>query len=99
LTPTVGAYEISPGLVFTVTREGDKLTGQSTGEKRLHELLPQNETTFFIKGDPDLDIFVKDEKGQVTNVIFRSMDGREIKRRRSNDSNGAGQFLPWFLVL
>jgi len=45
----VGAYEISPGLVFTVTREGDKLTGQSTGEKRLHELLPQNETTFFIK--------------------------------------------------
>ena len=24
-------------------------------------------------------VFVKDEKGQVTHVIFRSMDGREIK--------------------
>jgi len=78
----VGAYEISPGLVFTVTREGDKLMGQSTGEKKLHELLAQNETTFFIKGDPDLDIFVKDEKGQVTHMIFRSMDGREIKAKK-----------------
>ena len=78
----VGAYEISPGLVFTVTREGDKLMGQSTGEKKLHELLPQNETTFFIKGDPDLDIFVKDEKGQVTHMIFRSMDGRELKAKK-----------------
>src|SRR5205823_2981333 len=66
----VGEYETAPGLVFTVTRQGDKLMGQSTGEKRLHELLPQNETTFFIKGDPDLNIFVKDEKGQVTHVIF-----------------------------
>src|SRR3989442_2178899 len=78
----VGAYEISPGLVFTVTRAGDKLMGQSTGEKKLHELQPQNETTFFIKGDPDLNIFVKDEKGQVTHVIFRSMDGREIKAKK-----------------
>ena len=78
----VGAYEISPGLVFTVTREGDKLMGQSTGEKKLHELLAQNETNFFIKGDPDLDIIVKDEKGQVTHVIFRSMDGREITAKK-----------------
>ena len=78
----VGAYEISPGLVFTVLREGDKLMGQSTGEKKLHELLAQNETTFFIKGDPDLDVFVKDEKGQVTHVIFRSMDGREITAKK-----------------
>ena len=78
----VGAYEISPGLVFTVTRDGDKLMGQWTSSKKLHELQPQNETTFFIKGDPDLDIFVKDEKGQVTHVIFRSMDGREIKAKK-----------------
>ena len=78
----VGAYEISPGLVFTVTRDGDKLMGQWTSSKKLHELQPQNETTFFIKGDPDLDIFVKDEKGQVTHMIFRSMDGREIKAKK-----------------
>ena len=78
----VGAYEISPGLVFTVTREGDKLMGQSTGEKKLHELLPQNETTFFIKGDPDLNIFVKDEKGQVTHIVFRSLDGQELKAKK-----------------
>ena len=78
----IGEYEISSGLVFTVTREGDRLMGQSTGEKKLHELQPQNETTFFIKGDPDLNIFVKDEKGQVTHIIFRSQDGREIKAKK-----------------
>ncbi|SRR5216683_5508297 len=78
----VGEYEMSPGLVFTVTSDGDKLMGQWTSSKKLHELLPQNETTFFIKGDPDLDIFVRDEKGQVTHVIFRSMDGREIKAKK-----------------
>jgi ketosteroid isomerase-like protein len=77
-----GEYEIAPGLVFTVTRDGDKLMGQSTGEKKLHELQPQNETTFFIKGDPDLNIFVKDEKGQVTHMIFRSLDGQEIKAKK-----------------
>ena len=66
----------------TLTREGEKLMAQSTGEKKLHELQPQNETTFFIKGDPDLNIFVKDEKGQVTHMIFRSLDGREIKAKK-----------------
>jgi hypothetical protein len=78
----VGEYEIAPGFVFNVTRQGDKLVGQTTGEKKLHELLPQNETTFYIKGDPDLNIFVKDERGQVTHIIFRSLDGREIKAKK-----------------
>ena len=78
----VGDYETAPGLVFTVTRQGDRLMGQSTGEKKLHELLPQNETTFFMKGDPDLNIFVKDERGQVTHMVFRSMDGQEIKAKK-----------------
>ena len=79
----VGEYEIAPGFVFNVTRQGDKLVGQTTGEKKLHELLPQNETTFYIKGDPDLNIFVKDERGQVTHIIFRSQDGREIKAKKT----------------
>lgn len=78
----VGEYEISLGLVFTVKRDGDKLMGQSTGEKKWHELMPQNETTFFIKGDTDLNIFVKDEKGQVTHIIFRSLNGQETKARK-----------------
>jgi hypothetical protein len=78
----VGEYEIAPGFVFNVTRQGDKLMGQTTRDKKLHELLPQNETTFFIKGDPDLNTFVKDERGQVTHIIFRSLDGQEIKAKK-----------------
>jgi len=78
----VGEYEMSPGLVFTVTRDGDKLMGQWTGSKKLHELLAQNETTFFIKGDTDLNIFVKDEKGQITHILIRSLNGQEIKAKK-----------------
>ena len=78
----VGEYEIAPGLVFTVTRDGGKLMGQSTGEKKKTELLPQNETTFFSKGDTDLTIFVRDEKGQVTYLIIRSQDGQDLKVKK-----------------
>ena len=78
----VGAYEISPGLVFTVTREGDKLMYQETGLKTKMELLPENETTFFMKGLTGQNIFVRDAKGQVTHLIFRHPDGQEIKAKK-----------------
>jgi len=44
-----GQYEWAPTLVSTITREGDKLREQFTGDE--NELLPENETTFFVKGE------------------------------------------------
>ncbi len=78
----VGDYEIAAGFVFSVNRKGDKLMGQTTGETKWHELLPQNETTFFMKGATEANIFVRDEKGQVTHIVFREQDGREIKAKK-----------------
>ena len=78
----VGEYEIAPGVVLTITREGDKLMAQQTGIKTKMELLPENETTFFMKGMTGQTIFVRDAKGQVTHIIFRDPDGQEIRAKK-----------------
>ena len=78
----VGEYEIAPGVVLTITREGDKLMAQQTGVKTKMELLPENETTFFMKGITGQNIFVRDAKGQVTHIIFRDPDGQEIRAKK-----------------
>ena len=78
----VGEYEIAPGVVLTITREGDKLMAQQTGIKTTMELLPENETTFFMKGLTGQNIFVRDAKGQVTHIIFRDPDGQEIRVKK-----------------
>lgn len=66
----IGRYQYTPGSIDTVTREGNRLFVQPTGEIRV-EIFPENETTFFAKGEPWRLVFVKDAKGLVTSVIFR----------------------------
>jgi len=78
----VGQYELAPGDVITITREDDKLMYQETGLKTRIELMPENETTFFMKGLTGQNIFVRDAKGQVTHLIFRHPDGQEIKAKK-----------------
>lgn len=77
-----GQYEITPALIITITREGDKLMMQATGQAK-YELLPENEITFFVKGQTSQVIFVKDQKGQVTHLIARQPDGQELKVRKT----------------
>jgi CubicO group peptidase (beta-lactamase class C family) len=65
-----GEYEIAPGFVLAVFREGDKLWMQATGQSRA-ELFAESETAFFLKvADIQLS-FVKDESGKVTHLILR----------------------------
>lgn len=79
-----GRYQYAPGTVDTVTREGDRLMVQVTGQAK-EELLPETETTFFSKGQDWRLIFVKDEQGRVTEVRFRQ-NGQDLvgKRLRGN---------------
>ncbi len=44
----VGRYEIAPGLVLTITREGERLYGQPTGQP-VSELFAESESEFFLK--------------------------------------------------
>src|SRR6185503_15330380 len=42
----VGKYEVAPGVILIVTREGDRLMAQATGQSK-GELLPSSETEYF----------------------------------------------------
>jgi CubicO group peptidase (beta-lactamase class C family) len=44
----VGGYSLSPGAVLTVTREGDQMYAQLTGQPRL-EIFPKSDREFFLK--------------------------------------------------
>ena len=76
----VGEYEVAPNIVFHVTKEGDKLMSQVTGQPK-GEMLPESESEFFIKDIPAEFIFIRDEKGQVARLIVLQ-DGRTISMRR-----------------
>ncbi|MBI1738201.1 MAG: DUF3471 domain-containing protein [Acidobacteria bacterium] len=77
----VGQYEWAPTLISTITREGDRLMEQFNGPEK-SELLPENETIFFVKGeaasgDSSRLIFVKDATGRVTHYIYRELGGMD----------------------
>jgi CubicO group peptidase (beta-lactamase class C family) len=65
----VGRYDYG-GAVLTVTRDGDRLFAQLTGQSK-HEIFPSSETNFFWKVVEAEVTFVKDDKGKVTKAIHR----------------------------
>jgi len=68
----VGEYESAPNQVLTITRENDKLMGRFPNAQKAIELLPENETTFYVKqAPPNVLIFVKDNNGKVSHILYR----------------------------
>jgi CubicO group peptidase (beta-lactamase class C family) len=78
----VGEYELEPGFVFNVTRDGDRLMMQATGQGKA-ELFPASETNFFPKVVRADITFVKDGAGSVTHLVLkqsgRQMNAKKIK--------------------
>lgn len=72
----VGDYELSPGFVLTVFREGDKLMTQATGQPKF-EIFAESETTFAPRAFDAKLTFLKDADGKVTGVRL-NQGGREI---------------------
>jgi CubicO group peptidase (beta-lactamase class C family) len=64
-----GEYQLAPGFSLVFTREGDKFFIQPTGQNKT-EIFPESETDFFLAGADVQVTFVKDDKGQVTQVIL-----------------------------
>jgi CubicO group peptidase (beta-lactamase class C family) len=69
LNAYVGEYQLAPNFVITVTRAGDHLGLQATGQPRF-ELFAETETDFFLKNIDAQITFVKDNKGQVTQLVL-----------------------------
>ena len=76
----IGQYELAPGFFMSVTKEGDRLMTQATGQPKL-ELLPESDIAFFIKDISALFVFMRDEKGEVSQLIT-IQDGRILSAKR-----------------
>ena len=76
----VGQYELMPGFVLTIRKEGERLTGQATGQPRLR-LIPTSEADFKVSGVDASLTFVKDKEGKVTQMVLHYIDANPNKCR------------------
>jgi hypothetical protein len=76
----VGQYELAPGFVLTVTREGDRLMTQATGQDRV-EIFPSSETEYFLKVVDARITFVRGADGKVTGLVLHQ-GGRDTPAAR-----------------
>jgi CubicO group peptidase (beta-lactamase class C family) len=65
----VGRYQFAPAVFLTVTREGDRLFVQLTGQAA-YEVFPESPTRFFLKVVDAQVTFESDAEGKVTSVIL-----------------------------
>src|SRR5262245_15856312 len=64
-----GEYELAPGFSVVFSREGEKFFLQPPGQSKV-EIFPESETDFFLDVADAQVTFVKDDKGQVTQVVL-----------------------------
>ena len=78
----VGEYEVGPGFVLRVFREGDKFMTQAPGQP-IFEIFPESETVFSPRAFAAKLTFVKDADGKVTGIQIdqggRITNGKKIK--------------------
>ena len=76
----VGEYEVGPGFVMRVFREGDKFMTQATGQGKF-EIFAESETTFSPRAFPAKLTFIKDADGKVTGLKL-NQGGKEREAKK-----------------
>lgn len=72
----VGEYELKPGFIITITKEGSQLKAQATGQSAFG-IYPKSETEFYVKVVTAQIVFKKNDAGAVESLtLFQS--GQEI---------------------
>jgi CubicO group peptidase (beta-lactamase class C family)/ketosteroid isomerase-like protein len=88
-TVDVGIYDDYVGqyayAILTVTREGDRVFAQLTGQPKF-EIFPKSETEFFWKVVDAQVEFVKDDEGKVTHALH-DQGGIELTRPKIKDTD------------
>jgi CubicO group peptidase (beta-lactamase class C family) len=79
----VGQYRITPLFVMAVTRDGDRLMVQATGQPKL-EVFPESETKFFLTVVDAQITFERNPAGEVTHLILHQ-NGVDQKATRMPD--------------
>lgn len=75
-----GQYVVGPGVSFTISREGDKLIFSAQGQPKI-EAYPESETKFFFKVVDAQVTFIKNDKGEPTELVFE-MSGQALRARK-----------------
>ena len=76
----VGNYELRPGFILSVTREGDRLFTQATGQAKF-EAFPESQRDFFLKVVDAQLTFQPDAGGRAASVVLHQ-GGRDITAKR-----------------
>jgi CubicO group peptidase (beta-lactamase class C family) len=76
----VGEYELTPAFSIAVTREGDRIFAQATGQPKI-EIFPESETLFFLKVVDARIEFVRGADGKATGLVLHQ-NGRDLPGRR-----------------
>lgn len=74
-----GQYELKPGFILTISREGSRLFGQATGQGRI-EMFPEAQNKFFLKDTPIEVEFIKGDQGSVVKLVLYQNGLREAKK-------------------
>ncbi|MBV8732792.1 MAG: DUF3471 domain-containing protein, partial [Acidobacteriia bacterium] len=76
----VGRYELAPNFILTVTREGDRLFAQATGQPKF-ELFAEGEKDYFLKVTDAQVTFQTDASGRATSLTLHQL-GRDVPAKR-----------------
>ncbi len=80
LADYVGAYQLAPNFILTVTLEGDKLFGQATGQGKI-ELLAMSTVRFKTK-DVDAEVEFKKNADGKTESLILYQGGQELPAKK-----------------
>ena len=74
-----GKYKLGPGFILTITREGDHLNTQATGQGTV-PIFPESERDFFVKAFDAQMTFVTGSNGRATEIILHQNGDHNAKR-------------------
>jgi CubicO group peptidase (beta-lactamase class C family) len=81
----VGTYQMTPAFALAVTRDGNHLFMQATGQPKF-EIFPESDRDFFVKVVDAQITFVTDGQGQAAELILHQ-GGRDQHAKRAVTSN------------
>jgi len=76
----VGSYQLAPGAILDISREGDRLFVQLTGQPKF-PLYPESERKFFLKVVDAQITFDTDAQGKTTQAVLHQ-GGRDMPAKR-----------------
>jgi D-alanyl-D-alanine-carboxypeptidase/D-alanyl-D-alanine-endopeptidase len=76
----VGRYQLAPNFILAITRDGDRLYSQATGQPRF-EIFAEGARDFFVKDFDAQLTFVVDANGRATSLVLHQ-NGRNVPANR-----------------